>query len=45
VSLLLGDQVPHPFLGTYPSLASLDARGDLIASLAPPDLYARALAL
>lgn len=45
VSLLLGDQVPHPFLGTYPSLAQLDARGDLIASLAPPDLYARALAL
>jgi uncharacterized protein (DUF1501 family) len=45
VSLLLGDQVPHPFVGTYPSLAKLDARGDLIASLAPPDLYARALAL
>jgi uncharacterized protein (DUF1501 family) len=40
IALLLGDQVPHPFLGTYPSLSALDERGDLIAGLSPPDLYA-----
>ncbi len=43
IALLLGDQVPHPFLGTYPSLSTLDDRRDLIASLSPPDLYAQVL--
>ncbi len=45
VSLLMGDHVPHPFLGTYPSLSQLDARGDLIPGLSPPDLYRQALQL
>lgn len=45
VSLLLGDHVPHPFLGAYPSLSQLDARGDLIPGLSPPDLYRQALLL
>lgn len=45
VALLLGDQVPHPFIGRYPSLARLDDRGDLIPSIDPPQLYRRALAL
>ncbi|MEO1003951.1 MAG: DUF1501 domain-containing protein [Cyanobacteria bacterium J06638_7] len=44
IALLLGDQVPHPFLGRYPSLAALDERGDLIAGLDPPALYQSALA-
>jgi len=43
IALLLGDQVPHPFLGTYPSLSALDDRGDLIPSLSPPDLYRQVL--
>jgi len=43
ISLLLGDQVPHPFLGSYPSLSALDERGDLIARINPPDLYAQLL--
>ncbi len=43
VALLFGDQVPHPFLGTYPSLSSLDERGDLIPGLSPPDLYRQVL--
>jgi uncharacterized protein (DUF1501 family) len=45
VALLLGDHVPHPFLGTYPSLRKLDPRGDLIPSISPPELYRQALAL
>lgn len=45
VALLMGDHLPHPFLGTYPSLARLDDRGDLIATLSPPELYRRVLAL
>jgi uncharacterized protein (DUF1501 family) len=45
VALLLGDRVPHPFLGRYPSLERLDERGDLIPSLAPPQLYRSVLAL
>ncbi len=43
IALLLGDQLPHPFLGSYPSLNSLDARGDLIAGLSPPELYRQVL--
>ncbi len=45
VALLLGDHVPHPFLGTYPSLSDLDARGDLIPGISPPQLYQQALTL
>jgi len=45
IALLLGDHVPHPFLGAYPSLARLDGRGDLVPSLSPTDLYRQALAL
>jgi uncharacterized protein (DUF1501 family) len=45
VALLLGDQLPQPFLGTYPSLSSLDVRGDLIPGLTPPDLYRQVLQL
>lgn len=39
VALLLGDVVPHPFLGSYPSLSDLDERGDLISSISPLQLY------
>jgi uncharacterized protein (DUF1501 family) len=45
VAILLGDHVPHPFLGTHPSLSRLDSRGDLMAGLSPPVLYQNALAL
>ncbi len=45
IALLLGDLVPQPFLGAYPSLARLDGRADLVPSLSPPDLYRQALAL
>ncbi len=45
VAFLLGDDVPHPFLGTYPRLDALDDRGDLIPSLAPPVLYGELLRL
>jgi hypothetical protein len=34
-----------PFLGTYPSLTTLDDRGDLIAGLSPPELYRQGLQL
>jgi len=45
IALLLGDGVPHPFLGTYPDLERLDGRGDLIAGLAPQKLYEKLLHL
>ena len=45
ISLLLGDQVPHPFLGSYPSLRDLDGRGDLVPSLSPPQLYEQVMML
>ena len=45
LALLMGDHVPHPFLGNYPSLSRLDERGDLIPSMAPPTLYRKALDL
>jgi uncharacterized protein (DUF1501 family) len=40
IALLFGDQVRHPFLGTYPSLSNLD---DLIAAINPPELYRQVL--
>lgn len=43
IALLLGDQLPAPLLGTYPSLTALDDRGDLIAGLSPPELYRQVL--
>ena len=45
VAFLLGDQLPQHFLGTYPSLSSLDVRGDLIPGLTPPELYRQVLQL
>ena len=45
IALLLGDHLPAPLLGTYPSLANLDGRGDLIASISPPELYRQVLSL
>jgi uncharacterized protein (DUF1501 family) len=39
IAILLGDRLPQPFLGSYPSLSQLDERGDLVASLTPPQLY------
>ena len=39
VAMLIGDLVPHPFLGSYPSLTDLDERGDLTPSLSPLELY------
>jgi uncharacterized protein (DUF1501 family) len=44
--LLTGDGSPRRpgVIGTYPSLRQLDARGDLIAGLTPPELYRRVLA-
>ncbi|MEB3202835.1 MAG: DUF1501 domain-containing protein [Synechococcus sp.] len=44
IALLLGDQLPQPFIGTYPILSQLDDRGDLIAGLSPVDLYRQVLA-
>ena len=43
VALLLGDHLPDRLLGRYPSLSELDDRGDLIASLSPPELYRQVL--
>ena len=45
VAMLFGDQLPDRLLGSYPSLNSLDDRGDLIPSLSPQDLYRRVLQL
>ena len=45
VAMLFGDQLPDRLLGSYPSLNSLDERGDLIPSLSPQDLYRRVLQL
>jgi hypothetical protein len=45
VSLLLGDHVPHPFLGAYPSLNQLNGRGELIPGITLPELDRRALQL
>lgn len=43
VALLVGDHLPDRLIGRYPSLSELDDRGDLIASLSPPELYLQAL--
>ncbi len=45
VALLFGEQLPDRLIGRYPSLSALDDRGDLIASLSPPELYQRVLQL
>ncbi|MDM7951966.1 MAG: DUF1501 domain-containing protein [Cyanobium sp. CZS 25K] len=39
MALLMGDGVPHPFLGDYPELNKLDERGDLLPGLTPRQLY------
>ena len=48
VAILLGDPVgrelPHPWWGKYPSLATLDGRGDLLPAISPDALYRRVLA-
>ncbi len=41
VAIILGDNTPHPFIGTYPKLGQLDERGDLLPNLNPPSLYGR----
>lgn len=43
VALIYGDGVQQPLLGDYPSLARLDARGDLIPGLTPAELYRHVL--
>jgi uncharacterized protein (DUF1501 family) len=43
VALLFGEQLPNRLIGRYPSLSELDERGDLIASLSPPQLYRQVL--
>jgi uncharacterized protein (DUF1501 family) len=43
IAFLYGDQIPHPFIGTYPNLARLDDRGDLIPTISPLELYAMAV--
>lgn len=45
VALLMGDRIPGPFLGAYPSLTQLDDRGDLRPTQSPAQLYRRVLAL
>lgn len=45
VVLLFGEQLPEHLIGRYPSLSQLDDRGDLIASLPPPELYRQVLQL
>jgi uncharacterized protein (DUF1501 family) len=45
IGLLLGDHVPHPFLGSYSDLLQLDDRGDPLSSLSPAKLYQHVLAL
>lgn len=45
VALIMGDRIPSQFLGSYPNLEALDARGDLRPSLTPPELYEKVLSL
>ena len=45
VALLMGDRIPGPLMGTYPSLDNLDERGDLRPSQSPAQLYRQVLAL
>lgn len=45
VAFVLGDHVPHPFIGTYPSLSQRDDRGDLIPNLTIQQLYSQVEAL
>ena len=39
ISILVGDSFTEKFLGKYPSLDNLDARGDLIPNISPTFLY------
>ena len=43
VAFLLGDQLPGQFVGHYPSLTSLDARGDISPSISPVELYGQVM--
>ncbi len=47
LAILYGDPVgrtlPHPWLGTYPSLEQLDSRGDLLPVLRPEELNRRVM--
>lgn len=45
IALLLGDDVPHPILGTYPALTQLDNRGDPQPSFSPSELFQHVLTL
>jgi uncharacterized protein (DUF1501 family) len=45
VSFLMGDDIHHPFLGTYPELSLLDGRGDLNPSQSPTQIYKWLLSL
>jgi hypothetical protein len=45
IGLLLGDHLPHPFLGSYPSLSQRDDRGDPLSSMSPAELYQHVLSL
>ena len=45
VAFMLGDQIPWPYLGRYPSLDQLDERGDLRPTQTPDQLYRHILAL
>lgn len=43
VALLMGDKLPGSFIGHYPSLTDLDARGDIAPSISPAELYGRVM--
>jgi len=45
IGLLLGDHVPHPFLGSYPDLSQRDDRGDPLSAISPTQLYQRVLSI
>jgi hypothetical protein len=41
MAIYVGEGVPHPFLGSHPSLKDLDGRGDPPPSLSPLELYGK----